>query len=356
MEGLEKVLEGCERTGLAKLRHELERQWNGSGDWRLVGHEPLLPRGNRVSRLRFARDAEVRSLIAKRLEPAMARRSELIARRWLPSIGLDGACPLLLGSVAASDGSYIWHFYEDLGHWEWGNPDPESERVRSTIALIARIHTRFADHALLGEIRMHGPDYGIHFYETNVHDAICALKAVKPQPEHRQLCARLLERLAQLHEELPVRMQVLAEFGGPETLLHGDLWTINVFYSGNGVGFQPRLIDWDRTGVGPVSYDLSTFLLRFPESRRWRVFALYERAVARVGWQLPGRKVLNSLFETAELARYANRVIWPAIALAQDGADWGFPELEAIDQWFEELRPVLPPSAVEMAEPLQWAQ
>jgi len=51
---------------------------------------------------------------------------------------------------------------------------------------------------------------------------------------------------------------------------------------------------------------------------------------------------LNRLFETAELARYASRIIWPAIALAHDGTDWGFAELEAIEQWFEDLAPVLP--------------
>ena len=266
MEGLEKVLEGCEPTGLARLRHELERQW------------------------------------------------------------------------------------------EWGNPDPESERVRSTIALIARIHTGFADHELLGEIRLHGPDYGIGFYQTNVHEALCALRGVKPPLEHRELCARLVERLTQLREELAVRTLMMAKFGGTETLLHGDLWTLNVFASGNGNGHPPRLIDWDLAGVGPVSYDLSTFLFRFPRSCRWKVLRLYEQAVARAGWQLPGRKVLNSLFETAELARFANCVVSPAIALAQEGAAWGFAELEAIDKWFEDLRPVLPAPVAEMAEPLQWAQ
>ena len=48
------------------------------------------------------------------------------------------------------------------------------------------------------------------------------------------------------------------------------------------------------------------------------------------------------LFETAELARYANRVIWPALAIARDGAAWGFPELAEVESWFEALGPVLP--------------
>jgi hypothetical protein len=60
------------------------------------------------------------------------------------------------------------------------------------------------------------------------------------------------------------------------------------------------------------------------------------------GWQLPGLAELNFLFETAEYARFANRVIWPAIALLMDKADWAFEVLSEIDQWFEQFEPVLP--------------
>jgi hypothetical protein len=51
---------------------------------------------------------------------------------------------------------------------------------------------------------------------------------------------------------------------------------------------------------------------------------------------------LNFLFETAEYARMANRIIWPAIALVQDGAAWAWESLEEINQWFEDFAPVLP--------------
>ena len=66
----------------------------------------------------------------------------------------------------------------------------------------------------------------------------------------------------------------------------------------------------------------------------------YGAAVA--GWRLPPRRELNLLFETAELGRYANRLIWPALALVRERADWGFDELAAVEGWFEALRPVLP--------------
>ena len=60
-------------------------------------------------------------------------------------------------------------------------------------------------------------------------------------------------------------------------------------------------------------------------------------AVAGGGWRLASTSELEVLFDTAEQARYANRVIWPALALVQDHAAWGFPELAEVERWFEAL-------------------
>ena len=38
----------------------------------------------------------------------------------------------------------------------------------------------------------------------------------------------------------------------------------------------------------------------------------------------------------------ANRIIWPAIAIAHDHAPWGWDALAEVDQWFEDFEPVLP--------------
>jgi hypothetical protein len=82
-------------------------------------------------------------------------------------------------------------------------------------------------------------------------------------------------------------------------------------------------------------------LLRFHSTARAGVLALYAESLGRAGWQLPAARDLNLLFETAELARYANRIIWPAIALAHEGTEWGFQELKEVEEWFENLAPVL---------------
>ncbi len=343
IEGLNRLLEGSGQPCLAELRELLENvQLGRDRVWRLIDQEPLQTQNRRVFRLKLACGREVRSLVVKRLQPAMALRNELVAQRWLPMIGLEGCCPLLLGTAAARDGSCIWHLSEDLGPWTLNLELPDRPRVEAAIALLARLHTRFADHALLGEVRLHGSDFGIHFYQTNVQDALRALEGVRPPADRHALCDRLRDRLRQMREELPARAEALAELGGPETLLHGDLWAINVFVSHSQGGLKARLIDWDRTGVGPISYDFSTFLLRFPDRHRLWALGLYRKEVAREGWQLPGNQELNLLFETAELARYANCVIWPAIRLGHEHTDWAFDQLADVAEWFENLSPVLP--------------
>jgi hypothetical protein len=343
IEGLDRMLEDCSQPGIVELRVALQELLGGcevSG--RFLGQQRLASRQWRVYRLRFFIHDHERSLIVKCLKPEIARRNELMAKRWLPAVGLRESGPPLWGTVAERSGLCIWHVYQDLGQHELDPRRPDPERVRAAVELIAQIHTRLAGHALLGEVRLHGGDSGMHFYESSVQDAIHGLEAWQPPAPQCALRDRLLLRLYRLRDELPQRAQALAEWGGPETLLHGDLWAINVFVIPAADGLRARLIDWDHAAVGPPSYDLSTFLLRFPVPCRLSVLNLYREAVARAGWRLPGASDLNLLFQTHEYARFANRIIWPAIALVTEQAEWGIAELAEIEQWFEQFEPVLP--------------
>ena len=69
---------------------------------------------------------------------------------------------------------------------------------------------------------------------------------------------------------------------------------------------------------------------------------MYREAVATAGWRLPATEELNVLFETAECARCASCLIWPAIAILEERAAWAFDKLPVIEQWFDQMRPVLP--------------
>ena len=346
IEGLDLILEGTGQPGVVELRGLLEELLGGRGaTGRFLEQHIPKTRDTRVFHLHFAINNKPRSVFVKRLKPEIARRNELVARRWLPAAGLINSGPPLLGSVADRGGACVWHVYEDLGRHELDTRQPDRERVQAAIELVARMHTRFAGHVLLGEIRLNGEDFGIHFFESNVRDAMYSLEGWQPPQPQRALRDRLLERLYKLLEELPRRAQAEADWGGPETMLHGDLWAINVFVVPGPQGLHARFIDWDHAGVGPASYDLSTFLMRFPaEHRRW-VYELYRDAVGAASWRLPAERDLNLLFETHEFARFANRIIWPAIALVMDHAAWGVEELTAIEGWFEQFEPVLPGAA-----------
>ena len=343
IDGLDNVLEGYDQPGLTQLRSLLKELLGGrEAEGRVLDQQILQPRSSRVFRLRFLINGQARQVIVKRLRPEIAQCSELVERRWLPAAGMTEHGPALLGSVAEPSGNCVWHVYDDLGHCELDTNQLNREHVSAAVELIARLHTRFARHPLLGEVRLHGGDLGIHFYETNVRDAIYALDGLQPTAQQTQLYQRLLQRLYDLRKELPQREQALEELGGPETLLHGDLWAINIFVIPTARGLHARLIDWDHVAVGPASYDLSTFLLRLPPQERAWVLSAYRNETSRAGWTLPSTPELNFLFETAEYARIANRIIWPAIALVQEQACWGWDALAEIDQWFENLKPVLP--------------
>jgi Ser/Thr protein kinase RdoA (MazF antagonist) len=237
--------------------------------------------------------------------------------------------------------------YEDLGDGVLDTLNPDLENVRAVVDTVALMHVRFADHPLLADCRVHGGDLGVSFYMRNVRDALHALEVVQPplvdlQPHQAAIRERLLRHLSTLLVEQPARSRGMAELGGPDTLLHGDLWTTNTLVVKGPESPRVHLIDWDRAGVGPACYDLSTFLLRFPAHHRPAITGLYREAVGRLGWQLAADRELNVLFDTAERARYANCVIWPALAVVQDGAAWGFDALAAVAEWFDALRPVLP--------------
>ena len=138
--------------------------------------------------------------------------------------------------------------------------------------------------------------------------------------------------------ELPERAEALNVCGGPETLLHGDLWTTNTFVLPDGTA---RLIDWDHAGVGPAAYDLSTFVSRFPAAERAHVLGRYREAAARRGLTLPSDAELQLAFDTAERGRLANCGLWPAVAVSKGLDDWGWRHLRDVAGWLDELEPVI---------------
>jgi hypothetical protein len=297
-----------------------------------------------VYRLTTEPGAGRRSLILKRCEPRTAQLTRLVGDRWLPAIGLGDRCARVLATVPERQGRWVWQVFEDLGD-ETLEGCADRPRVEAAVDLVADLHTRAAGHPLLPEVRHYGEDLGLSYFIGNVQDAIRGLEAMSGAaplpPEALAVRDRLLQRLYPLVADTPRRAQVLQEAGGPDTLLHGDLWRVNTFVNITEGEARARLIDWDHTGVGPSSYDLSTFLTRFPPGDRPWILSRYQQAIVRAGWRLPTEQELDTLFETAEYARFANRIAWAAMAWLHDHAEWSPVELAEIERWFEAWRPVL---------------
>lgn len=369
IEGLDILLESKGQPGLSELRVIVQELLGGSEvSGRLIDEQKLLR--SRVYRLRFEVEGDLRSLVVKRFSPDRAQREQLVVQRWLPAVGLAQNGSPLIAMAAERTGQYVWHVYEDLGDCTLDactsglacidavrdrgflsslaiSPDPE--RIEVTVKLIAEIHARFAGHALLGECRLYGGDLGSHFYSSNVTDAIRCLESIVPPDfdlpfERLALRDRLLQRMYELLDQQSYRAQLLQEYGGADTLLHGDLSIKNTLVFPTETGLEARLIDWDHMGVGPVSYDLSNFLVQFPIQDRWRILDRYQEAMVRPEGYCLSISTWNELFETAEYARLANSVIWPAIAYLETQPDWAIDELAQLDKWFEMLEPVLPVS------------
>jgi hypothetical protein len=303
----------------------------------------LIPLKRRVYRLRLKDGHEARSVILKRSEPPIAHLNRLVAERWLPALGLGDHCAPLLAIASDREGRWFWQIYQDLGE-DTLERQHDRPRVAATTDLIAELHVRGAGHALLPEVRSYGRDLGLAFFTANVGDAIRGLERLdgeRAPGELRSLRDRLLRRIHPLLADMPRRADVLKEAGGPDTLLHGDLWRDNAFVTVSSEAACVQLIDWDHAGVGPLTYDLSTFLLRFQSAERRWILDRYREKLSGAGLRLPSERELNTLFETAEYSRFANRVSWAAMAWLHEGAEWVPIELAEIDRWFDAWRPTL---------------
>ena len=337
------LLEEWREPGATELCELLHAMLDGTPGSEEAIHIEQLKKA--VYRLRIG-SGSGRTLVLKRHAPAIAQTDRLVVERWLPALGLVDRCPRLLATAAQREGRWVWHIYEDLGA-ETLADRREPRCLDAAVDLVAELHTRGAGHPLLPEVRWYGRDHGVHFFTANLRDSIAALEALatlrRDVPrEFPAARARLLQRLHGLLEDAPRRIRVLEEAGGPDTLLHGDLWPKNVFVAMTGDDPRARLIDWDHVSVGPFSYDVSTFLYQSPAEERPWIVQRYREAVARAGWRLPPVGELNLLFHTAEIARCANCLLWPAMALLNDGAEWGVTGLIEIERWFDALRPPLP--------------
>ena len=327
-------------SGAVELAHRFAAA--ESREVHLEGVEELAAsRPGRAYRLWFETATGPVAVVVKRHRPRRARANQLVAARWLPAVGLNGICPAVWGVFREPGSPAVWQLYEDLPGEGVDRLHPDPAGLNMVIELLAEVHGRFVGHRLLGECREHGYDLGIGFFTSQVARSIGILRWMGSADFHgsgvqRALTDRLRDRLERLSYDWQERVAAVTPAQQSATLLHGDPWTTNTLVVAHNGGLKARLIDWDNVGVGPITYDLSTFLYRFPRERRPWIVARYRRAIARHGVSLPDDSTLNLLFETAEYGRY----VWclaEASAAAQRGQAWAFEEMAQIETWFVQL-------------------
>jgi len=254
-----------------------------------------------VHRVTLTAQGATQTFIVKRLRTGIAKRDKLVAGDWLPAVGLDDRGPPLLDSCPA-DERHTWHIYEDLGDTALDGRSAAPHQLETAIRLIATVHRKFASHPLLSQCRASGKDLSAQFFCVNIDESIRALQSLDPLTTTMRnggLDVRdsLLSRLKTLKREQQFRTAQLTVYGGPETLLHGDLWPMNVLLTSRQNDSYARIIDWDHAGVGPPVYDLSNFLSRVSKKHRLWLLDIYRAEIESV-WRLPDTGLLSEIFNT----------------------------------------------------------
>jgi thiamine kinase-like enzyme len=280
--------------------------------------------------------------VVKRIRNWKSRLEVLVTDRWLPGAGLGGLGPPRLAALAESDGRYVWHIYDDLGPWGLDRPEVDDRSIEAAMNRVADLHAHFARNAMLPEPRFASGDLGAYFYSRSVRDAVRSVTALGPpalelSADEQRVRDEVLELLHHLLAEERERVQLIEQDAGPETLLHGDLTTANVFVRPVGGGKAVRLIDWDHAGVGPAAFDLSTHVSYYSPDKRQRVLDHYTNAMAERGYPFGDHVDWTLLLATFEAGRLTNQIIWVAICILQhDG--WTFDDLAA---WGRSLATVM---------------
>ncbi len=344
IEGLDTLLADTRQPALAELRAACADLLEADRVRGRVVEEIRLDTSGAVNRVRLEIDGRPVSFVAKRSRPVPAQRNSFVTERWLPAVGLSDSAPRILATAAHRTGKAVWHVYEDLGELTL-EQDRDADAVRAGVSLLAEVHQRFAGHLMIAEAREWGGDLGCTFYSSSARDAVTCLEAIPASrledDEVRALRDRLLQRMWELLAEEAERTDAVRVLGGPETLVHGDLWLKNVSVVRER-DVRAKLIDWDHAGVGPAGYDLSTFLNGFDAEDRDAVLDQYRDALAGTALEPPGPGELNALFDTFERARIANCVVWSAFAVSEGPhVEWAIEDLRFAEQWLAQLEPVL---------------
>lgn len=313
---------------------------------RALGHEGLEVTGCRrlstgVYRL-MLRACEPASVVVKQVDPAGAHRSRLLARRWLPAVGLADACPPLLATMETLERSWTVHGWLDGVRLD---AVLDAGHLRRLVDLVAAVHVRSARHPHLAEIRHHCRHLGPDGLAGQLSDAAQALAVVARESARLPALTTVARELAALvrreRRQASPTLALVRDAGGPDTLLHGDLWPQNALAGAGGL----RLVDWERLAVGPACYDLSILLLRLPPALRRPALDRYRGQVTAAGWPRLTDRQVRDVSVAFERARLATLISWRVLDLLRSPstAGWVVDQLGLIRTWWGQVELPLAP-------------
>lgn len=282
------------------------------------------------------------SVVVKRLPGLRSELERNVTGRWLPAVGLERLGPPRLLAVGDPDGLHTWHVYVDLGARGLDRPDVDTASIAAAMDRVAELHVAFSKSPMLPEPRFAACDMGLYYYRWSVRDALRSVERLRPpavalSPADEAVRDRMVELLTRLVDDEPARVRMLEEQAGPETLVHGDLTRANVFVIPERGGPRVCLIDWDRCGVAPAGFDISTHVAYYEEPVRQFVLDAYTTAMAERGFPFPDDLDWELLVHTFEAGRLANQIIWVALGI-QERNGWDFTHLSS---WSDDLAAVV---------------
>src|SRR2546428_4621436 len=101
-------------------------------------------------------------------------------------------------------------------------------RLDAAVDFMAELHLRAARHPLVPEVRWRARDHGVHFFTSNVRDAVAALEGLATPPRDVPPAfggarERLLQCLYALRDDAPRRVRLMEEAGRPDPPAHRRL-------------------------------------------------------------------------------------------------------------------------------------
>jgi hypothetical protein len=290
----------------------------------------------RVHRVEFTTaSGGLSSVILKDSRASRVERNRLVLTEWLPAVGLRDAGPRLLAAEKPVDVASVWAIYEDCGDNVLSDQSG-AKLIESALDLVGQIHAAFAKHPLRADIEVLGKSPGSFFFDTPEMFAGVIVSLEDLASDGSSPVCRIVSTLSPRLQALSRAFVSPPPFVEPHSLIHGDLFPSNVIFEVPEKGSDSpvtRLIDWDRAGLGPVTFDVAFLLSKLnPENQRVALSAYRGRMEPHFdGW--PTWHAWDSRFRTIRFGRILRSVSTYA-ALVRDGQEeYGVEKLTQVEGW-----------------------